>query len=162
MNKIILFVILLFSSLLSDAQVKKIAVAYDSTRLSKQRQQALVKQCNAVTKEKKNILVLSKDAANNREQEVLFLGKMQRKEIYRVDLSAVVSKYIGETEKNLSLLFEKAVASNVLLFFDEADALFGKATEAGRTAKYIRQLAKEKNVLSVFWCEDDCIEWLKG
>lgn len=160
MNKAILFVILLFSSFFSYAQVKKIAVAYDSTRISKQRQQVLVKQCNAVV-EKKNILVLSTNATIDREQEVLFLGKMQRKEIYRVDLSAVVSKYIGETEKNLSRLFEKAVADDFLLFFDEADALFGKTGEAEKTAKYIRQLAKEKNVLSIFWCEDDCLKWMK-
>lgn len=48
---------------------------------------------------------------------------------YRIDLSAVVSKYIGETEKNLSRLFEEAETSNAILFFDEADALFGKRSE---------------------------------
>jgi SpoVK/Ycf46/Vps4 family AAA+-type ATPase len=47
-------------------------------------------------------------------------------DLYRVDLSRVMSKYIGETEKNLSLLFEQAQASGAVLFFDEADALFGK------------------------------------
>ena len=50
-------------------------------------------------------------------------------EVYRVDLSAVVSKYIGETEKNLSRLFDAAEAANVILLFDEADALFGKRSE---------------------------------
>lgn len=49
--------------------------------------------------------------------------------LYRVDLSAVVSKYIGETEKNLSAIFEEARSSNAILFFDEADALFGKRSE---------------------------------
>jgi SpoVK/Ycf46/Vps4 family AAA+-type ATPase len=49
-------------------------------------------------------------------------------ELLRVDLSAVVSKYIGETEKNLARLFERAERSSVVLFFDEADALFGKRT----------------------------------
>lgn len=49
-------------------------------------------------------------------------------DIYRIDLSQVVDKYIGETEKNLALLFEEADASNIVLFFDEADALFGKRT----------------------------------
>lgn len=49
--------------------------------------------------------------------------------MYRIDLSAVVSKYIGETEKNLSVIFEEAHASNAILFFDEADALFGKRSE---------------------------------
>jgi AAA+ superfamily predicted ATPase len=49
--------------------------------------------------------------------------------LYRVDLSAVVSKYIGETEKNLSQIFNEASASSAVLFFDEADALFGKRSE---------------------------------
>jgi SpoVK/Ycf46/Vps4 family AAA+-type ATPase len=50
-------------------------------------------------------------------------------DLYRVDLSGVVSKYIGETEKNLSKIFKEAETSNAILFFDEADALFGKRTE---------------------------------
>ncbi|MGE5697835.1 MAG: ATP-binding protein [Candidatus Sericytochromatia bacterium] len=49
--------------------------------------------------------------------------------LYKVDLSGVVSKYIGETEKNLAKIFAKARAGNAVLFFDEADALFGKRTE---------------------------------
>jgi AAA+ superfamily predicted ATPase len=56
------------------------------------------------------------------------LGKYTGKEVYRIDLSMVVSKYIGETEKNLSNLFAKAENKNWILFFDEADALFGKRT----------------------------------
>ncbi len=50
-------------------------------------------------------------------------------DLYKIDLSAVVSKYIGETEKNLSRIFEEAQHSNAVLFFDEADALFGKRSE---------------------------------
>lgn len=49
--------------------------------------------------------------------------------LYRIDLSQVVNKYIGETEKNLRRLFDAADAADVILFFDEADALFGKRTE---------------------------------
>ncbi|MCB9569540.1 MAG: ATP-binding protein [Myxococcales bacterium] len=49
--------------------------------------------------------------------------------IYRVDLSQVVSKYIGETEKNLREVFAAAEARDLVLFFDEADAIFGKRTE---------------------------------
>ncbi|WP_053086738.1 ATP-binding protein [Cyclobacterium amurskyense] len=56
------------------------------------------------------------------------LGKYTGKDVYRVDLSLVVSKYIGETEKNLSRLFQKASGKSWILFFDEADALFGKRT----------------------------------
>lgn len=50
-------------------------------------------------------------------------------DLYRIDLSMVVSKYIGETEKNLSSIFQEAQHSNAILFFDEADALFGKRSE---------------------------------
>lgn len=52
-----------------------------------------------------------------------------RLNLYRIDLSAVVSKYIGETEKNLRRLFDAAEDGGALLFFDEADALFGKRSE---------------------------------
>jgi AAA+ superfamily predicted ATPase len=56
------------------------------------------------------------------------LGKYTNRDVYRIDLSMVVSKYIGETEKNLSRLFDKAIGKNWILFFDEADAIFGKRT----------------------------------
>jgi hypothetical protein len=52
-----------------------------------------------------------------------------RQDLYRVDLSAVVSKYIGETEKNLASAFDEAERASAVLFFDEADSLFGKRTE---------------------------------
>jgi AAA+ superfamily predicted ATPase len=50
-------------------------------------------------------------------------------DLYKIDLSQVVTKYIGETEKNLDRIFQEARTSNAILFFDEADALFGKRTE---------------------------------
>lgn len=50
-------------------------------------------------------------------------------DLYRIDLSTVVSKYIGDTEKNLARIFAAAESSNAILFFDEADALFGKRSE---------------------------------
>jgi SpoVK/Ycf46/Vps4 family AAA+-type ATPase len=56
------------------------------------------------------------------------LGKYTGRDVYKIDLSMVVSKYIGETEKNLENLFAKAETKNWILFFDEADALFGKRT----------------------------------
>ena len=57
------------------------------------------------------------------------LGKQNDLDVYRVDLSMIVSKYIGETEKNLAKIFDKAEHQNWILFFDEADALFGQRTE---------------------------------
>ncbi len=56
------------------------------------------------------------------------LGKYTGKDVFRIDLSMVVSKFIGETEKNLANLLAKAEKTENILFFDEADALFGKRT----------------------------------
>lgn len=57
------------------------------------------------------------------------LGKTTGRDVYKVDLSLVISKYIGETEKNLAKVFDQAEHKNWILFFDEADALFGKRSE---------------------------------
>lgn len=59
---------------------------------------------------------------------VTLLGKKNNMDVYRIDLSMIVSKYIGETEKNLAKVFDLAENRNWILFFDEADALFGKRT----------------------------------
>ena len=56
------------------------------------------------------------------------LGKTLGRDVFRIDLSMIVSKYIGETEKNLAYLFDRAEGKDWILFFDEADALFGKRT----------------------------------
>jgi AAA+ superfamily predicted ATPase len=57
------------------------------------------------------------------------LGKATGLDVYRIDLSMVVSKFIGETEKNMANIFDQAETKNWILFFDEADALFGKRTQ---------------------------------
>ncbi len=56
------------------------------------------------------------------------LGKVTGRDVYRIDLSMIISKYIGETEKNLEKVFSQAEHKDWILFFDEADALFGKRT----------------------------------
>ena len=56
------------------------------------------------------------------------IGKKYGKDVFRVDLSMIVSKYVGETEKNLAHLFDRAHGKDWILFFDEADSLFGKRT----------------------------------
>ncbi|HEY6977189.1 MAG TPA: ATP-binding protein [Chitinophagaceae bacterium] len=79
------------------------------------------------------------------------LGKQFNKDVYRVDLSQIVSKYIGETEKNLESVFRKAESKNWILFFDEADALFGKRTNvqsshdkyANQEVSYLLQRVEE-------------------
>lgn len=68
------------------------------------------------------------------------LGKTFQKEVFRIDLSQVVSKYIGETEKNLESVFRRAESKDWILFFDEADALFGKRTNVqSSNDKYANQ-----------------------
>jgi AAA+ superfamily predicted ATPase len=85
------------------------------------------------------------------------LGKYTGHEVYRIDLSTMVSKYIGETEKNLASLFDKAENKNWILFFDEADALFGKRTGvrdahdrfANQEVSYLLQRVEEFSGLSI-------------
>lgn len=61
------------------------------------------------------------------------LGKKINKPVYRIDLSQIVSKYIGETEKNLEKVFNQADKEDWILFFDEADSLFGKRTSVSNS-----------------------------
>lgn len=85
------------------------------------------------------------------------LGKRTGKDVYRVDLSMVVSKFIGETEKNLSNLFARAENKDWILFFDEADALFGKRTNvrdahdkyANQEVAYLLQRIEDYNGLVI-------------
>lgn len=85
------------------------------------------------------------------------IGKLANLDVYRVDLSMVVSKYIGETEKNLEKVFAKAEHKNWILFFDEADALFGKRTSisdahdkyANQEIAYLLQRLEDYNGLVI-------------
>lgn len=69
------------------------------------------------------------DAGTGKTMAAEVIANELRLNLYRIDLSAVVSKYIGETEKNLRRLFDAAEDGGAILFFDEADALFGKRSE---------------------------------
>jgi hypothetical protein len=71
------------------------------------------------------VLVLSGSTALRRRKSAEMLAETLKVDLFRVDVSAVVSQYIGETEKNLNDVFDKAEASGAILFFDEIDALFG-------------------------------------
>lgn len=85
------------------------------------------------------------------------LGKYTGKDVYKIDLSMVVSKYIGETEKNLELLFARAEDKGWILFFDEADSLFGKRTNvrdahdkyANQEVSYLLQRIEDYNGLII-------------
>ena len=68
------------------------------------------------------------------------LGKQFEKDVYRIELSQILSQFIGGTERNLGSLFKKAEIKNWILFFDEADALFGKrANVTSAHDKYANQ-----------------------
>lgn len=85
------------------------------------------------------------------------LARELRLDLYRIDLSAVISKYIGETEKNLRRVFDAAEFGGVILLFDEADSLFGKRTEikdshdrhANQEVSYLLQRMEAYRGLSV-------------
>ncbi|GAA0890820.1 hypothetical protein GCM10009122_04990 [Fulvivirga kasyanovii] len=85
------------------------------------------------------------------------IGKEANVPVFRIDLSVVVSKYIGETEKNLASIFDKAENRNWILFFDEADALFGKRTQtttandryANQEVSYLLQRVENFNGLVI-------------
>lgn len=86
------------------------------------------------------------------------IGKYAKKQVYRIDLSAIVSKYIGETEKNLGKIFDLASQKDWILFFDEADALFGKRTKvkdshdryANQHANSLIRLIENSNCTIIF------------
>ncbi len=95
-----------------------------------------------------------------------WLAAKQKQDIYQVRLSGLVSKYIGETEKNLEQLFEKALNGNMILFFDEGDALFGKRKEPGtpedkdRQATidlFIHKLDQHKGTVLLYCSGEDCL-----
>ena len=81
-----------------------------------------------IKRNKKNAVLFYGSKTSGKYIIATMLANQAGKELYKVDLSKIVSKYIGETEKNLSAIFQRAKAKEWILFFDEADALFGKRT----------------------------------
>ena len=110
-------------ALLSAGSRKKLYAAGKWMKNSKRKAKAVAnpKLANTLLFYGPNILEQTRTAAMLSEQSAM--------EFYRVDLSQVISKYIGETEKNLEMLFANAEDKKWVLFFDEADALFGKRTD---------------------------------
>jgi SpoVK/Ycf46/Vps4 family AAA+-type ATPase len=74
------------------------------------------------------VMILSGSTPNHRSRAAATMANALNRDLYRVDLSQVVSQYIGETEKNLARVFQAAARNASILCFDEADALFGKRT----------------------------------
>lgn len=85
------------------------------------------------------------------------IANQLRLDLFSIDLAAVVSKYIGETEKNLRRVFDAAEAGGTVLFFDEADALFGKRSDvkdshdryANAEINYLMQLLQSHRGLAI-------------
>ena len=79
-------------------------------------------------KNKSQIVLFYGAPTKTKKDVAALLGTALNKPVYMATLSALLSKYIGETEKNISLVFDEAKRTGAILFFDEADALFGKRT----------------------------------
>ncbi|MFI3214619.1 MAG: ATP-binding protein [Eubacteriales bacterium] len=131
----------------SQGNIKKINVTYnmDDLKLGEEQKQALMNLCAHIKyrykvydtwgmEEKysygKNVSALFVGASGTgKTMAVHVLSNLLNLPLYKIDLSQVVDKYIGETEKRLENIFSTAEKNNVILFFDEADAIFGKRSE---------------------------------
>jgi SpoVK/Ycf46/Vps4 family AAA+-type ATPase len=111
---------------LADSSAKRIAPSVEPSLKIIIQQLRSPKKADSV-KAGDRIWLVSTDKAKKQAQ-VQWMAKELNKEVYRIDLSIVISKYIGETEKNLELIFAKAENKGWILFFDEADSLFGNRT----------------------------------
>ena len=99
----------------------------DISPFPKRQEEALTKLAKKAKKRLRTRALFSGPSGTGKILAVEFLARKLEVTLYRLDLGAVISRYIGETEKNLRRLFDEA--SSAILFFDEADALFGKRGE---------------------------------
>lgn len=102
------------------------------------------------------VLIIGSDE-NKRRSAAILIGRELALPVHRIDLKALSTKYIGETEKNLKSIFDSAEKKNHILFFDEADALFGKRTDvkdshdryANQEVSYLLQKMESHQGLSI-------------
>ncbi|MDL1893457.1 ATP-binding protein [Sphingobacteriales bacterium CHB3] len=97
-------------------------------KLTRSKQLLLQKMAKGIGKRSNCFVLFSGENRQGKMTAAAVMAKERDMNVFRVDTSSVVSKYIGETEKNLRRLFDQAERSGAILFFDEADALFGKRT----------------------------------
>jgi SpoVK/Ycf46/Vps4 family AAA+-type ATPase len=97
--------------------------------LPKRQQETLTKLAKKAKQLPRTRALFSGPSGTGKTLAVEFLARKLEVTLYHIDVGAVVSKYIAETEKNLRRLFDEAEDSSAILFFDEADALFGKRSE---------------------------------
>jgi len=132
----------------------------DARPFSKHQEEALTKLANKAKHLLRPRALFSGPSGTSKTLAVEFLARELEVTLYRIDLGAVVSKYIGETEKNLRRLFGKAENSGAILFFDEADALFGKRSEvkdshdryADSALAFLRDYVKNFQGLIILGC----------
>ncbi|MDR7334927.1 ATP-binding protein [Roseateles asaccharophilus] len=103
-------------------KVSKIALQLEDVALPA----SSIAQLRKIATESAGTVILTAPPGAQRTQAAESLARTMGCALVRVDLAQVVSRFIGETEKNLDLVFAEAAASSAALFFDEADALFGK------------------------------------
>ena len=126
------------------------------TRPSVQKKATLARRVRRSTATSVAVLVLSGSTALHRRKSAETLAESLDVELLKVDLSAVVSQYIVETEKNLNDVFDKAETSGAILFFDEVDALFGArdtVTDAhdrfanAKTAHFLQRIESHSGIV---------------
>src|SRR3954471_12331639 len=145
----------------TEPAVKKQPIVTDSMQMSTDRQKLLSSSLNTARSERKNILLLSATAKNTRDQDASYFARLERKNVRKVNSATIVSKYAGETEKNLEKLFNEAASKQLILFFDESDQLFSKSEQPQSISNAIQTLAESKKVMTIFWCEEDCRKWFE-
>lgn len=154
------------------AEIVNIAAKDSLIRINPEAKNQLEKIAEAQSRQKKtNPIRLFFNSPKNDENNKLgkFMAAHLQQDLCKVSLSAVISKYIGETEKNLDKVFETAANSNLILFFDEADALFGKRTTvkdshdkyANQEVSYFMSLINQfKGAVFIQCNKSDCLESL--
>lgn len=168
MQKKYFFLFCLFSCSLATAQQSpafartvKIAAA-DSLVTIKEPVKAQLQKAISSKKQNSALQLLVTTADKTTQNNISrWVAAKQQQDIYKVDLAALVSKYIGETEKNLEQVFARAEQKNWILFFDEADALFGK--RSGETenntaaAVFIKYCNSFKGTVLIACTGEECV-----
>lgn len=114
--------------------------------------------------------LLQTTGKNNGLQTARWIAAGMKRNILQVNLAGFISKYIGETEKNLARVFDHAEEAGLILFFDEADALFGKRTNPSESndryanqevAYLVQRIEKYAGVVLIACSGEDCLKNLK-
>ena len=103
-------------------------------------------------------IILIRSTAATVDKEVSYMGNVMKRDVYKVNVDAVSSKYIGETEKNLRKVFDQAEGKQWVLFLDDADDLFSDRQDAESIANTIQIMVDKKDVTVIIRCRANCLE----